>query len=170
MHNHEVDLLDLLIITIINTSFASLPFFYLPSYIAHEHLEQYTFSSVRNMTNPVQEHRNFLDDIAIRRAKRRRLLLPAGSTSNNDYKIHDNDDDHRYDTNDRLASPKDKPRPHHIKPENKTHDELLRSNYKNYSPGEETIRNDYLVEYIVSGVWNASWIKGVGKEVDECRE
>lgn len=124
------------------------------------------------MTNPVQEHRKFLDDISVRRAKRRRLLLPTGSASNNDldndnndHDTHDNDD-----TPSRLCSTKDNPLPHHIKSQNGTHDELLRSSYKNYSPGEETIRNDYTVEYIVNGVWNASWIKGVGKEVDECRE
>ena len=118
------------------------------------------------MTNPVQDHRKFLADISVRRAKRRRLLLPAESTSNND-----NND--KYENNDRTNSSKDRSRPHHTKSEIETHDEVLRSFYKNYSPGEETIRNDYLVEYIVSGVWNASWIKGVGKhgEVDEeCRE
>ncbi|KAG7530431.1 hypothetical protein FFLO_05030 [Filobasidium floriforme] len=162
LNEGTVDLLDLLNIVIISTSFASLPFFYLPMLIV----------SIRSMTNPVQDHRKFLDEISVRRVKRRRLLQTAGSTSNNDInnENHDTNDNDNDDTPSRLASPKDKPRPHHIKPENKTHDEVLRSSYKNYSPGEETIRNDYLVEYIVSGVWNASWIKGVGKEVDECRE
>jgi hypothetical protein len=122
------------------------------------------------MTNPVQEHRNFLDEISVRRAKRRRLLPNAGSTSNNDINNSNHDTNDNDDTPSRLDSTKDKSRPHHIKSQNETHDEVLRSNYTNFSPGEETIRNDYLVEYIVSGVWNASWIKGVGKEDEECRE
>jgi predicted phage gp36 major capsid-like protein len=120
------------------------------------------------MTNPVKEHRKFLDEISVRRAKRRRLLQTAGSTSNDDHHDHDTNDND--DTNDRTDSSQDRSRPYPGRSENKTHDAVLRSSYKNYSPGEETIRNDYTVEYIVSGVWNASWIKGVGKEVDECQE
>lgn len=128
------------------------------------------------MKNPVQEHRKFLDEISVRRAKRRRLLQTAGSTSNDDINNSNHSTNDNDDTNDRSNSSKDKLRLHPGKSQNKTQDEVLTSFYKNYSPGEETIRNDHLVEYIVSGVWNASWIKGVGKGKhglgvdEECRE
>jgi hypothetical protein len=83
---------------------------------------------------------------------------------------NDNNDNHDNDNDDWKGSNKDKAQQQHPKSQDDTFRKNELSKLKNYSPGEETIRNDYLVEYIVSGVWNASWIKGVGKEDEECRE
>lgn len=39
----------------------------------------------------------------------------------------------------------------------------------NYFKAEETIRNDYAVDYIISGEWAGNRIKGVEKD-EECKE
>jgi hypothetical protein len=98
----------------------------------------------------VQEHRKFLDDIAVRRVKRRRLLPAAESSITGvNAQCTLRQDIHRSEVEDVGSK---------ILP------------LKNYSAGEETVRNDYLVEYIISGRWNGNWIKGASEEEDECKE